>query len=354
VVDMRDDAEVPDGCLGHGLKIGGEVGMRGGGEVCCPLLFIMPSPETSVQPESVSASPHPRIPPGGISGDLGMLTVCLIWGMNFSVTKLALAEIPPLPFTAVRFAAASLLLWLVVRAIEGPAELPDRAARTLILLGLLGNTCYQLAFTVGLDHTTATNSALILSMLPTVVALMAGLLGLERITPRMRWGIALGTLGVVIVIATRGVGFGASTLYGDFLTLGAVLCWAGYTVGLRRVPAGVSSLRITSITTIAGTPGLVLAGLPGVVRADWSSVTAQGWAALGYAAVFSLVIAYLLWNRSVQTVGGTRTAIYMCVTPLVAVTGAWLLLGERPHPMQGFGAVLIVAGVLLTRAQKSR
>jgi drug/metabolite transporter (DMT)-like permease len=61
------------------------------------------------------------------------------------------------------------------------------------------------------------------------------------------------------------------------------------------------------------------------------------------------VLAYLLWNRSVQAVGGTRTAIYMCVTPLVAVGAAWAMLGEHPRPLQGVGAILIVAGVLLTR-----
>jgi drug/metabolite transporter (DMT)-like permease len=66
--------------------------------------------------------------------------------------------------------------------------------------------------------------------------------------------------------------------------------------------------------------------------------------------VLSLLVAYLLWNRSVKAIGGTRTAIYMCLTPLVAVFGAWLLLGERPHPLQGIGALFIITGVLLTRA----
>jgi drug/metabolite transporter (DMT)-like permease len=215
---------------------------------------------------------------------------------------------------------------------------------------LLGNTCYQLTFTVGLARTTATNSALILSTLPTVVAVFAGALGLERITPRMRWGIALGTLGVILVITTRGIGFKADTLVGDLITVLAVLCWAGYTVGLRAVPPGISPLRITAVTTLAGTPGLVLAGLPGMLRLDWGGVDLKVWLAVGYASVLSLVVAYLLWNRSVQLVGGTRTAIYMCVTPLVAAAGAWLLLGERLHPLQAVGAVLIVAGVLLTRS----
>jgi drug/metabolite transporter (DMT)-like permease len=282
-----------------------------------------------------------------------MLLVCLIWGLNFSVTKLALAQIPPLPFTAVRFIISSLLLWVILRIAEPGVRYSREGLTTLIVLGLVGNTLYQLLFTLGLDRTAATNSALILSTVPTVVAVFAGVLGLERITRRMWLGIALGTVGVVLVIATRGVGFEIGTLVGDLLTVLAVLCWAGYTVGLRKVPPGISPLRVTTITTIVGTPVLVLVGLPGMVELDWAAVELEAWAGLAYAAVLSLVVAYLLWNRSVKAVGGTRTAIYMCVTPLFAVIGAWVLLGERPHPLQGVGAVLIVAGVMLTRVEKS-
>jgi len=278
-----------------------------------------------------------------------MLLVCLIWGMNFSVTKSAFDQLAPLPFTTIRFVVSSLLLWAILRIVEGPAKLPRGALRQLVILGVLGNTFYQLAFMLGLARTTATNSALILSTVPTVVAVFAGVIGLERITRRMRWGIALGTVGVVLVIAIRGVGFDRATFIGDLLTVAAVLCWAGYTLGLRRVPQSVSPLRVTTITTLAGTPGLVLPGLPGVLRLDWPAVNLNAWLAVGYSSIFSLVVAYLLWNRSVKAIGGTRTAIYMCLTPLVAVLGAWLLLDERPHALQGVGAIFIIVGVLLTR-----
>ncbi len=296
------------------------------------------------------AAPPPRRPARLLStDDLGMLLVCLIWGMNFSVTKSAFDQLAPLPFTAIRFMISSVLLWAIIRMTEGTTRLPRPALAKLVILGLVGNSCYQLAFMLGLARTTATNSALILSTVPTVVAVLAGALGLERITARMWSGIALGTLGVVLVIATRGVGFDLATLAGDLLTVLAVLCWSGYTVGLRRVPEGVSPLRVTAITTIAGTPVLVLAGLPEVIRLDWDSVGVSAWLAVAYSSVLSLVVAYLLWNRSVKAIGGARTAIYMCLTPVVAVFGAWLLLGERPHPLQAVGAVFIIVGVLLTR-----
>jgi drug/metabolite transporter (DMT)-like permease len=296
-------------------------------------------------PAAPRAGLVPRIGPE----DAGMLLVCLIWGLNFSVTKFAIGQIPPLPFTAIRFVAASLLLWLVLRVTEGPAVMPAAPVRRLIVLGVLGNTIYQIAFILGLAHTRATNSALILGTVPTVVALLAGLLGLERVTPRMWLGIVLGTLGVGLVIAASGVEFSTETVGGDLLTLLGVVCWAGYTVGLRTLPDGFSPLRVTTVTTIAGMPGLALVAMPGLLRMDWTAVPGTAWAALAYATLFSLVLAYLLWNRSVKAVGGTRTAIYMCLTPLIAAGGAWILLGEQPQPLQAVGAVVIIAGVLLTR-----
>ena len=282
-----------------------------------------------------------------------MLLVCLIWGVNFSVMKLAIAQIPALPFTAVRFTLASLLLWLALRAIEGPARLASADLRRLVILGVVGNTFYQIAFILGLAHTTATNSALIVATVPTVVAVIAGLMGFERVTARMWCGIGLGTLGVGLVIAASGVEFSTGTLRGDLLTVLGVLCWAGYTVGLRRLPDGISPLRVTTVTSIAGTPGLVLAGLPELVRLDWSAVSTTAWGALAYATLLSLVVAYILWNRSVQAVGGTRTAIYMCVTPLVASAAAWAMLGEQARPSQAVGAILIIVGVLLTRVDRA-
>jgi drug/metabolite transporter (DMT)-like permease len=60
-------------------------------------------------------------------------------------------------------------------------------------------------------------------------------------------------------------------------------------------------------------------------------------------------VAYVIWNRSVKLVGPSRTVIYMCLTPLVAVVTAAAFLGERPRPLQAVGAALIIGGVLLTR-----
>jgi drug/metabolite transporter (DMT)-like permease len=281
-----------------------------------------------------------------------MFLVALIWGVNFSVTKGAFDTFPPLAFTGVRFALASLFLVPLVLRLEGAEPVPRGTLLRLVVLGVVGNTFYQLVWISGLQRTTASNSALILASMPTIVAVMAVVLGLEPFRPRVIGGVLVASLGVVLVVAARGTGFDEATMAGDLLSLAAVVCWAGYTLGLRSLPRDISSLRVTMVTTVAGAPALLLAGLPSIVRMDWSTVGWEGWAALAYSTVLSLLVAYVIWNRSVKVVGPSRTVIYMCLTPLVAVIAAAVLLGERPRPLQAVGAALIIAGVVLTVGQR--
>ncbi len=278
-----------------------------------------------------------------------MLLVTLIWGANFTVMKLGLAAMPPLGYTAVRFLVACVLLWSVLKWREGRVTLSPGLFWPMVVLGVLGNTVYQITFTLALAMSSATNCALIISTMPAVVATLGHLTGIEPTTPRMRWGIVIATAGVALVVAARGVSFDATTLRGDLLAITATIVWAMYTLGLRKLPNTISPLAVTAHTTFTGTPGLVLAGLPGLLAVEWGGLPAVAWGSIAYASVLSLGVAYLIWNASVARVGSNRTAIYMCVTPVVAALVAGGVLDERLVPLQGGGAVLIVLGVLLTR-----
>jgi drug/metabolite transporter (DMT)-like permease len=286
--------------------------------------------------------------------DFGMLLVVVIWGANFAIVKASLAQIPPLAFTALRFGIASVLLFVVILAREGSIAPPRGSWWKLIGLGLVGNTIYQLLFITGLDETTAANSALLIATTPVLVGLLGGLLRIERVTRRVAAGIALAFTGITLVVAARGVSLSLLTLRGDLLVFASAICWALYTLGVRALGGGLSPLRITALTMLTGTPGLLLVGLPQLMRLDWRAVAFSGWAGLAYTAALSLVLAYAIWNTSVRVVGSSRTAIYACATPLVASVFSWLLLGERAYPLQGGGALLIVAGVLLTRRRAKR
>ncbi|MCL6506205.1 MAG: DMT family transporter [Bryobacteraceae bacterium] len=279
--------------------------------------------------------------------DFSILLTCLIWGVNFSVMKFAMESLAPLALTAVRFVIASATLWLVARWLEPRVAIPRAAGWKLAGLGVVGNTLYQLGFIIGLHQTTAGNSALLIASTPVVTALLGAALGVERVTRGIAWSMGIGTLGVVLVVVanTGGVGFSLDTLTGDLLTLSAVVCWAAYTHGVRSVGPAVSPLRAAALSILGGTPLLVLAGIPSLLVQDWSRVTPAAWGAVLYSALLSIVVSYVLWNRSLYRLGSNRTSLFGITTPLFAIAAAAVILGERPTPVQLLGAALIIGSV---------
>ncbi len=128
------------------------------------------------------------------STDLLMVVVVLIWGANFTVVKLALEQFPPLVFTALRFALAVIALTPILWLREGKVALPWSRAWRLIVLGVIGNTFYQICFIFGLSLTTAANSALLVATTPALVALLGAALGIERITRTVGSGTDRGSI----------------------------------------------------------------------------------------------------------------------------------------------------------------
>jgi len=198
------------------------------------------------------------------------------------------------------------------------------------------------------------NTALILASTPVLVVVLGAASGIEALTGAVTAGVALAVAGVALVLGQDGARITSRTLAGDLPVLGAAACWAAYTVGVRRYAPAMSPLRLTTLTMLTGTPVLVLAGLPDIVRTDWAAVSPAAWGGVAYSAFLALLVAYTLWNTSVAEVGPSRTAVYNCLIPVVALTLGWLALGERPGMFQLAGAALILGGVLVARIAPRR
>ena len=129
--------------------------------------------------------------------DLLMLGAVVIWGLNFTVVKLAIQDFSPMAFNALRFGLATVVMLAILgwRATSSGAREPPGVARAdipaIILLGLLGHTLYQLVFINGLARTTPANSSLLMATSPIWVVIISYLLRIERVNRRMWAGILL-------------------------------------------------------------------------------------------------------------------------------------------------------------------
>lgn len=295
------------------------------------------------------------------STDFLMVGAVVIWGVNFTVVKLALREFNPLVFNTLRFGLATLvmmgILWQRGRT---PAErsltLASRRDWGLItLLGLGGHTLYQVIFINGLARTTPANSSLLMATAPIWVAIIGLVLGIERINRVMWVGILMSFSGIALLILSgNAVHLGGTTLMGDLLLLSCAILWAAYTTASKPLLARYSPLVLTAWSMVAGTIPLVAISVPAMRQQNWAQPSLVAWGAMAFSSLFAVVISYLIWYTSVQRVGNARTAVYSNLTPVAAIVFAWLVLGDALMPLQLLGAAIVLGGLVITRRGRAR
>lgn len=304
-------------------------------------------------PAAPGAQAGGPVPPRGWT-EAGLAAMVLIWAVNFSVVKRALAAFDPLGFNALRFVLASAFVLAVLRA-QGPLRWPARHdVPRLLLLGVVGNVLYQLAFIFGLDLTRAGNASVMMALTPLFIALLSWLAGHERPGPRTWAGGLCSVTGVALVSRSALQLEGASTLLGDVIMIGAGVVWALYSVGSRPLVRRYGSVPTTAWTLWSGAVVLALLGIPSLVAQDWAAVDAVAWGGLVFSALLSIGLAYLIWYRGVERIGNTRTSIYSNLTPAVALVVAAVWLGERLTALSVLGAALTIGGVMLVRSDPRR
>jgi drug/metabolite transporter (DMT)-like permease len=303
--------------------------------------------ETATHHHSI-ASAHASHPAFGLT-DVLLFTMAVIWGINFVVVKYATEVFNPVAFTGLRVGTVAIFL-LAVAFTTGRTSLPKRDLIALLLLGALGNGIYQLFFVHGVARTRAGNAALIIGSVPAFVALVARIIGMERLKRMTVVGIALSVVGVALVIAGSSKSSqGEPSLLGSVLVFIAVLCWTAYTILLQPYTRRIDIVQLSAATMVGGAIPLLIASTPALIATDWSLVGIRGWLALLYSSVISMGVAYFFWYRGLRVLGPTRTAVYSNLQPIVALLVAWPILNETPTIFQGVGAATIVAGVFLTR-----
>lgn len=290
--------------------------------------------------------------PGRFSGaDMLLIAIAVVWGFNVVVVKSALTEFEPLPFNSLRFVLAALFSWVFLLS-SGSSLLPQpRDIPSLVMLGLLGHTVYQILFILGIDLTSAGNTALLLATIPVWVAALAGISRVEVTGPRTWAGIALSIFGIVLVTTGGGKGFslGGSTWMGDVLIVSAAFFYAFYTLRSKNLLSKYSPLQFTTWTMTAGAFALLVVSQKSLIEQDWSLVGVSGWGGLAYSAILAIALGYYIWSNGVKKLGAARTAVYNNLTPITAMLTGLIFLEEKISLPQFSGAVLIIGGLYVAR-----
>lgn len=274
-----------------------------------------------------------------------LLLLCvIIWGWTFVATKICLAYLDPYELVGLRFGIGLPVLFLVIRLKRLRIEFSRREYGSLavgaVIIGL-----HFLIQAVALNYTSATNTGWIIAVTPLALAGLSFLILKERIGQKEIVGIAVATLGIIILIS-RGdfTSLDWLTSIGDWLILASAHTWALYTIATRNISRSRNPLTVTLLVFV---PVTVLCLSYIVVAKDSSTIMVlppDALVALLFLGVLG-TLAQWFWQIGIAKIGATRAGIFLYLEPIATTILAIPLLNESFTIFTACGGLLVMAAV---------
>jgi drug/metabolite transporter (DMT)-like permease len=275
--------------------------------------------------------------------EFSLASITAIWGFTFVIVKGALADASPLPFLAVRFMLAGLLLLVILGR--------GRVGRGTILPGaimgffLFGGYLFQ---TWGLVYTTPSKSAFLTGFSVILVPLIMMLLG-QKLGPATLLGAVLGLVGIYLLVAPSGM---SGVNLGDILTLAGATSFAVHIVLVGRYTKRFSFLHLVPVQILA--VGLLASVAMVIFPAQKWHFSARLAVAILVTAVLATGVAFSVQNWAQQYTPPAHTALIFALEPVFAAISSWLVVGEHFRGRTLAGAGLILAGMVVSEIWGSR
>lgn len=278
---------------------------------------------------------------------LFLLISVIFWGFSYIAIKVVLTQLEPVEMISARFLLAAPVLYAISKIKRLRIWPVEMKGRLVIAAGIVFVHFWIMA--TGMEETSATNTAWILTTAPIFVALLSWAYLRETFRMSQWGGLAIAVLGVFVLVYNGSwSNLGWIHSRGDLIVLASCGTWALYTVGTREITAKVHPIVATFwMVTVAG---IVFVPYT-LITSDYHKFLAlrtDTAVSLVFLGVFCLAIAFWLWSEGLKRQNAAEVGVYLYIEPLVTMLGAMILIHEKMTVWLLIGAALISMGVYMS------
>ena len=275
-----------------------------------------------------------------------VIAAALLWGTTGTAAFFLGPDVSPLAIGAATMGIGGVVLALLGGR-QSLTVLADRAARTWLLLGIVGVIVYPLTFYWGMSLAgIALGNVVALGLGPLTVAALEWLVDRSRPTAVWWWSSALALAGIAIMSMAKvelGGGRPGNISAGVALAVVAGLAYGLYTYSFGRlIDRGHSPLGVIGAVFGGGAPVLLV--VLGVTGAGLVASALQG-GLVAYLVLGPMVLAYVAFSAALRTLRSSTVASVALVEPVVAAVLAVVIVGERLGPLALVGGVAVVVAI---------
>lgn len=289
------------------------------------------------------------MPGAKIAGHLGAIFVVTAWGTSFIATKVLMedAHLTPIEVFIYRFVLAYVLLLCITFKKIFSNCIKDEVQ--FLMCGVCAGSMFYILENTALQYTTTGNVSLLSCMSPMITAGLMALFYRLKLGAGLIIGSAIAFIGVFCIIFSHGEGFNINPM-GDLLALSTSVVWAIYAVGVKRLIPLYSSLFITRklffYGVVTALPLLWIGHAPTHLEALFHNYNYL--LSLLFLVVACSLLAYILFNYAMKTIGSVTANNYLYMQPLVTMVVGYFALGETISLLGYLGCVLIIGGLIIS------
>ncbi|OAN11284.1 multidrug DMT transporter [Photobacterium jeanii] len=276
-----------------------------------------------------------------------LLTVS-IWAGNAIVNKMAFSVIDPGAISFYRWFFAMLVLTpFMAKSVWRARQTIKPYLPKLAFLASLGMVLNQSLGYFAAETTTATNMALIVSLVPLISMFISVPLLSQRLTPLAIVGAVLSLAGLVLMLSHGNISnlLAQGITKGDGMILLAAFVYALYCVLLKRWEMPLTNWQSVYSQGILA----VIMLTPMLLMSERVAISNEAWPLIIYAAVPASVIAPWCWLKGIQLLGADRTAMFMNLMPVMTAVIASFMLGEQLASYHYIGGLMVLSGVAMAQ-----
>ena len=261
-----------------------------------------------------------------------------IWGWTFVVVKDAIASYPVVPFLALRFGLAALVL------VPFAGRLRVETWRAGIAIGLLLAAGY-LFQTLGLARTRASDAGLVTGSLVVITPLLDRVVFGTAPSRAAIAGVVLAAIGLVLLVAGQPIEIGA----GDLVVAVGAVAFAAQIVALSRLSSRHDPVALTSVQVIVAF--VTFAALWLALREPLLAPSTDATTAIGITGILATSLGFFVQTWAQRRLAATPTAIVLATEPAWATLFGILLAGDAFPPLRALGASLLLTAPLIATAE---
>lgn len=285
---------------------------------------------------------------------LCLTLIQVLFGINFSTSKIIVLKLDPIIWSNARFLIAGIIL-LVITFISGRKhpKVDRKFWIHLSILSLLGMALGQGLFLFGLRYTSSVNTSIITTIIPLLTLFVVVARKQEELTWPKLLGMTLGFMGVVFIRDLTQVSFSSNSFQGDILVFLGAFCFALYLSLGRDFLRKYDNLWITSYMFIISGIAMCFLNIPKFIEFKMPQVDTFFLIAVIYTILGATLLTYYLNNLVLRYASPAQVALFIYLQPIIAGLFGWYFLEEEISLRTFICFFLILSGVVISLFEKN-